>query len=74
MTSSSRLDPLHLVRMSEVVEESDFRGPMFQLILERAEAEVGIGVVDEEAFEVFVEFGWSHLFIESLNVLLRYLS
>jgi hypothetical protein len=58
---SPSLDLLHLVRVSEIVEESDFRSPMLQLVLEGAETEVGIGVVDEKTFQVLVQLGGSYL-------------
>ena len=64
---SPSLDLLHLVRVSKIVEESDFRSPMLQLVLEGSETEVGIGVVDEETFQVLVQLGGSYLVIENLR-------
>jgi hypothetical protein len=34
---------------------------MLQLVLEGSETEVGIGVVDEETFQVLVQLGGSYL-------------
>ena len=67
VTPSPSLDLLHFVRVSEIVEESDFRSPMLQLVLEGPETEVGIGVIDEETFQVLVQLGGPYLVIENLR-------
>ncbi len=64
-----RFQPIYFIISCEVMKHPNFNVPVKPLVLERTKDEVRVVVVEVEAKQILVEFGWTNLSENKLDFL-----